>query len=908
MHSTVDRSALPVDARVVSRDARAPVRPEDRGSAADDAAAPGMRTPPRPAAPGRTRVPSLWTTSAAWAVVYLVAGVLGGITRLPSPPVAFVWPASGVALLWFVLTPARSRFRVAMPTLLVLAFVANLTTGAAPSTSLAFALANVAHAVVGGLVFLRLARHTPDTLRDARGLLAVGAGSLAGSIAGTPLIVAILGPDDMAAAMSIVGLWVPRFTASTAVVMAFVLTWRAALADRAAGSGSGARSRREVAAVLVVALTVHVLVGSARPDDAFAFLTLPVTVLVGWRLGPAWTATYGLVAGAVGVIATLSGAGPFAEVEPVTTRTVVVQAFIAVTGLVGLALSLEVVQRRLALEASHRRGDALERTLQTAVVPNALVSLETSTRGTIRYANPALQRWWAGEDDDVLAGRSWSDLLEEAERARFDTALEELAEGRTDAWEGQLAHRVRSGERRVCLAVAGVVLHGEHVGGSAERVANVQLVDVTERTALEERLAHQALHDQLTGLPNRTLLQERIDHAIAAAPRSGRAVAVLFLDLDHFKRVNDSLGHAAGDMILVEVAGRLVDAVRPGDTVARIGGDEFVVCCPLVEDRHVGAELATRILRQVCRPVTVQGRTIPVSASVGMTLARPGTDAGDLLREADTAMYEAKLGGRGRTAFFTDLLFDRVRLDLQLDAELRRAVDERQFVLHYQPIVEISTGRVAAVEALLRWDHPRRGLLLPGEWLDGAEAAGLMPDLGEWTLHEAFGQWPRVARAHGDHVSVNVNVSAAQLRDGGFADVVARALRLTGMPPDRAVLELTETHLLTMHDTLVSELDRLRALGVRLAVDDFGTGYSSLTQLTVLPIDEVKIDRSFVAAMDTDPRSRAVVDGVVAMSRAMSLEVVAEGVETREIAERLTASGCRTAQGFLWGRPARLAG
>ncbi|GGB92394.1 bifunctional diguanylate cyclase/phosphodiesterase [Cellulomonas carbonis] len=846
-----------------------------------------------------------WAATAAWSAVYLLAGVLGGITRLPSPPVAFVWPAAGVALLWFVLTPREQRYRVAMPTLLVMAFLANVTTGASAITSLAFALANVAHAVVGGGLFLRLAPHTPDSLRDARGLLALGAGSLAGSLAGTPLILALIGPNDLPGALSIIGLWIPRFTASTAVVMAFVLAWRAHRADRRAGVLRHARSRGEIALVLSFALAVHVIVDSTRPDDAFAFLTLPVTVLVGWRLGPAWTATYGLVAGAVGVVATLGGAGPFAEVAPVTTRTVVVQAFIAVTGLVGLALSLEVEQRRLALEASDRRGDALERTLQRAVVPNALLSLEEGSRGTIRYANPALERWWSGDDGEALAGRTWAELLGPDEHAGFLGALDDLAAGRIEVWEGEVAHRTRSGEDRMCLAVAGLVGR-EHVAGSAERVATVQLVDVTDRTALEERLAHQALHDQLTGLPNRTLLQERIDHAIAAAPRSGRAVAVLFLDLDHFKRVNDSLGHAAGDTVLVEVASRLVEAVRPGDTVARIGGDEFVVCCPLVEDRHVGAELATRILRQVCRPITLEGRTIPVSASIGMTLARPGTDAGDLLREADTAMYEAKLGGRGRTAFFSDPLFDRVRLDLQLDSELRRAVDEKQFVVHFQPIVQIETGRVCAVEALLRWAHPARGLLLPGEWIDAAEAAGLMPELGEWALGEAFAQWPRIAQLHGEHVSVNVNVSASQLRDGGFAAVVEHALQRTGMPPDRAVLELTESHLLTIRDSLVEELERVRGLGVRLAVDDFGTGYSSLTQLTVLPIDEVKIDRSFVSAMSDDARSRAVVEGVVAMARAMSLAVVAEGVETTEIARRLSACGCPTAQGYLWGRPAAL--
>ncbi|GIG27782.1 bifunctional diguanylate cyclase/phosphodiesterase [Cellulomonas marina] len=876
-----------------------------------------------------TTVPRPVAVQALAALAYLVAGVLGGLTRLPSPPVAFVWPAAGVALLWFLLTPVRLRYRVAMPALLVLAFVANVLTHAPVLTSAAFALANVAHAVVGGAVFERLAWHTPRSLRDGRGLLAIGVASTAGALAGAPVLLAVLGPQDLAAAWSIVVLWVPRFTASTAVVVALVLAWRAASEDRAAGRRAAARSRSEVAVVLLGALAVDVWLYALGRGEAYAFLTLPVTVLVAWRLTPAWTSTYGAAAAALGVVATLLGQGPFADVEPVAARTVVVQVFIGVTGLVGLALSLEVRQRRLALESAHRRGDALERTRQSAVVPNALVSLEARSRGVVRYANPALRRWWGqdeppddapgaahdgapGDEHDAaprggLVGRAWPDLLEPAERGRLAAVLDELAAGTRDAWEGQLEHRTASGERRACLVVAGVLLHEEQGDGRTERMANLQLVDVTDRTQLEARLSHQALHDQLTGLPNRVLLAERIAQALAAPARADATVAVLFLDLDHFKRVNDSLGHAAGDVVLQQVAERLVAAVRPGDTVARIGGDEFVVCCPDVADPKAGAALAARIARHVCRPVTVEGRDIPVGASIGLTLARPGTDAGALLREADTAMYEAKADGRGRTAVFADVLFDRARQDLQLDDELRRAVERQQFVLHFQPIVEIASTRVTAVEALLRWQHPERGLLLPGQWLAVAEQSGVMPALGRWALVEAFTQWPRIARTFGADVDVHVNVSAAQLGDGGFATVVTDALTGTGMDPGRVVLELTETHLLTIDRPLVEDLERLRALGVRLSVDDFGTGYSSLTQLTALPVDEVKIDRSFVAAMRTDARSRAVVEGVVAMARAMSLDLVAEGVETDEVAAVLSASGCRVAQGYLWGRPAALA-
>jgi diguanylate cyclase (GGDEF)-like protein len=432
----------------------------------------------------------------------------------------------------------------------------------------------------------------------------------------------------------------------------------------------------------------------------------------------------------------------------------------------------------------------------------------------------------------------------------------------------------------------------------------VQLLDVSARREFAERLTHQALHDELTGLPNRTLLRERLDHALVTARRSGQAVALMFLDLDHFKMVNDSLGHAAGDQVIRTVAQRLVSTVRPSDTVARIGGDEFVVCCPEVSGADLGAEIAARLLQVVNEPIVLDGQSITITTSAGIAIAGEGDDAGDLLRQADTAMYAAKSRGRGRVEFFEDALYQQARRRLVITNDAREALRCDQFVLHHQPVVSLmvpgadwAAAEVVAVEALVRWQHPDRGLLLPGEWLDVVETSDLMVELGAWVLRTAATE---VASVGG--LRLHVNVSATQLRHA-LVETVTDALEESGLEAERLVLELTETQLVSVHHEQLSELYRLRDLGVSLSVDDFGTHYSSLTQLTTLPVTELKVDRSFVMAMGVDHRARAIVQGVLGMAGAMGLAVVAEGVETAETATELRSWGCPSAQGFLWGRP-----
>ena len=435
-----------------------------------------------------------------------------------------------------------------------------------------------------------------------------------------------------------------------------------------------------------------------------------------------------------------------------------------------------------------------------------------------------------------------------------------------------------------------------------------RLAAAYERERAAHRLAHERLHDTLTGLPNRTLFEDRAEHAITAAHRRGRSVAVVFLDLDHFKRINDSFGHTAGDAVLREVAGRLERSVRAADTVSRFGGDEFIVLCEEITDNEVLC-VVSRLQHDLTGPVSVGGRSVPVTFSIGVAVHNPGDQprkAADLVQDADTAMYRAKDRGRARIEVFdSDLHRDAVE---RLDAEvaLRRAIDEEELVVFYQPIVTLPDGGIGGVEALVRWRRPQTGELVPpGEFIPLAEETGLIADLGDWVLRTAvreIGDWARRGLID-DTFDLSVNVSARQLSDPALPDTVRGALAGWDRPASRLCLEITETAVMSDPGAAEEMLERLQAVGVRLALDDFGVGHSSLGQLArLMPISVLKLDRSFVAAM-TGPRDRGIVEAAASLARALNLSSIAEGVETPEQAAELAGMGFPLAQGFLFGRP-----
>ncbi|MEW6472583.1 MAG: EAL domain-containing protein [Actinomycetota bacterium] len=428
--------------------------------------------------------------------------------------------------------------------------------------------------------------------------------------------------------------------------------------------------------------------------------------------------------------------------------------------------------------------------------------------------------------------------------------------------------------------------------------------DITERKEVEATLAHQALHDALTGLPNRALLLDRLEQALAQARRDRTRVAVLFLDVDRFKLINDSRGHPVGDDLLVGVADRLRAILRPTDTVARFGGDEFVMVCQDGGGFDVAMHVAERVSDTLRQPFRIDGDDMFLTVSIGIAVANGSESGSELLRDADAAMYRAKEHGRARCEFFDETMRIEAAARLELQTSLHWAIKRQEMGVFYQPVVDVVSGRPVGVEALVRWHHPTKGVVMPAEFIDVAEESGLIIPIGVSVLSEAARQCAAWRQAFDDpKFAVGVNLSVHHLRHPALLDHVREALADSGLEPSALCLELTESVLLEDVDRHIRTLLDLRSLGVRLAIDDFGTGFSSLTYLKRFPVDAVKIDRSFVAGLHIDASDTAIVRSVVELAHALSLQVVAEGVERPEQLEALRAMGCDTAQGFLFSRP-----
>jgi diguanylate cyclase (GGDEF)-like protein/PAS domain S-box-containing protein len=437
-----------------------------------------------------------------------------------------------------------------------------------------------------------------------------------------------------------------------------------------------------------------------------------------------------------------------------------------------------------------------------------------------------------------------------------------------------------------------------------QSLANV-LAAALDRQITEDDIRHRALHDALTGLPNRVLFLDRLEQALARLRRHPGLVAVLFLDIDRFKLINDSLGHQAGDELLAVVAPRLRQAVRPSDTVARFGGDEFGILLDEIPSEHAAIATAERIAAVFGRPVVVDGNEHFVTASVGIALAQGGESAAVLIRDADAAMYRAKERGRARYELFDEVMRGRALERLRVENDLRRALERDELRLHYQPVVSLPHESIVSVEALLRWEHPERGLVLPGEFLGVAEETGMIRALGRWVVERALAQAANWYRSTPDlaPLSLSINLSPVELLQHDLPEAVAARLRATGLDPACLSLEITEGLLLDESEEVAEILRALKSVGVRIVLDDFGKGYSSLASLTRLPIDTLKVDRSFVAGLGTGEAGGAVTEAITSMARALALDVVGEGVETEVQAAELRRLGCQLAQGFYFSPP-----
>jgi len=430
------------------------------------------------------------------------------------------------------------------------------------------------------------------------------------------------------------------------------------------------------------------------------------------------------------------------------------------------------------------------------------------------------------------------------------------------------------------------------------------VVDITERKEAEDTIWRMAHHDPLTQLPNRQLFRQRLEEAIRNADRSGRMVALMFLDLDKFKGVNDNYGHPVGDQLLCAVADQLLDVVRETDTVARLGGDEFAIILTNLEHAVPVDTLAKRIVGQISQPQVVDNCLLTVGTSIGICFyPLDDTDPDELIRKADLALYRAKAEGRGRYHIYDDVLHNKVTTQVAVENELRLAVVRGEFLLHYQPQIRISDGEVVGVEALIRWDHPVRGLIPPSEWIPIAEAGGLIFPIGDWVLRTACSQNRAWQEAGLPFFRVAVNISAAQFQSDHLATSVEIALKESKLDPQLFELEITETMVIDGVEQAIEKLRRLRDTGIEIAIDDFGTGYSSLGFLKRFPIQRLKIDQSFVKNILIDANDDAIVEAVIQMGHSLDLAVIAEGVETREQLADLSGKKCDEAQGYYMSRP-----
>ena len=584
-----------------------------------------------------------------------------------------------------------------------------------------------------------------------------------------------------------------------------------------------------------------------------------------------------------------------------------------------------------------RAGEALERSLaeQELILDNATVGIAFLRDRVIQRCNRYLEEM-VGADPGELVGASSAVLFaseqewqEAAERASSSTVPGETHEseehfkrkdgslfrcrtrgrridtGDTEQewiWSLEDVTAERDAEARARAALGALEL------AVAERTtelkaANERLeLEVVERKVAEQRARHLADHDALTGLPNRRLLQDRLTQALALSYRNRKQTAVMFVDLDRFKTINDSLGHSVGDVMLKEVAARLIKQLRVVDTICRTGGDEFVVVLPEIKRSADAANVAQKLIENLSQPVRIEERELTVTPSIGISVfPDDGRDAETLIRNADAAMYHAKEMGRANYQFFTEQMNLTASGRLALENDLRRALARGELIVHYQPIVDAMSGKVAGHEALVRWQHPERGLVYPAEFIQAAEDTGLILKIGEWVLREACRWATYIGVERG--LPMSVNLSARQFNDPRLVQTVSHALKQSGLPAHLLTLEITESTAMQRTDVTLTTLKKLKELGVSIALDDFGTGYSSFSYLKLFPVNTLKIDRSFIAEVERNGDHRAIVAAIIALAQVLNLKVIAEGVETEGQKQFLRGFGCEEVQGYLTGRP-----
>jgi len=612
----------------------------------------------------------------------------------------------------------------------------------------------------------------------------------------------------------------------------------------------------------------------------------------------------GLVAGLYGLLAALWIALSdrlAALVAGDTAQLTLIQnykgwAFVAIT----CTLLFFLVRRSLSrLQGSYRalaESEALYESL-VQVMPQCLYRMDRESR--ITFANRALERH-LGKPREAILGHSPREVYPADLAAKYRQDDLRVLQGETlNLIEEMLS--LDGEQRKRYIEIVKTPTYAPD--GSINGIQGI-FWDITARKSAEEQIEYLAHHDPLTDLPNRVLLRDRFLQAQGQAARSANRVAILFLDLDHFKLVNDTLGHPIGDRLLQAVAERLRRGVRETDTISRQGGDEFVIVLPELADPESAGSIAGKLMEQMHEPVRVNGHRLNVTFSLGIALyPDDGDDFDTLMKKADTAMYSAKEAGRNTLRFFTAAMNVEAAARLKLQGRLQRALEKEELVLYYQPQFDLASGRILGAEALLRWRDPERGLVPPGEFIPVAEDTGLIGPIGEWVIGEACRELRRWHEAGATDLTMAVNLSPVQFRRSRLVEIAARALQENRLPAECLEFELTESLLIREDAAILETLTALKGLGVKLSIDDFGTGYSSLAYLKRFNVDKLKIDQSFIRELCSNPDDEAIVSAVITMARQLRLRTVAEGVENAEQATMLRRFDCDEVQGFHFGRP-----
>lgn len=599
-------------------------------------------------------------------------------------------------------------------------------------------------------------------------------------------------------------------------------------------------------------------------------------------------------------------------------------SFIVVVASVLIVLHMHASNQAYRLEAAAQKAGLEENIRELAESRSSLAEAQRLARmGNWSWDMHEPEARWSDEAYRVLGMRpgecapTWTNFIQCVDASDKPKLEEALRNVMAKPGELSIEHYIVRQDGMYCCVHNHISSRADSTGRVRHMHGTIQ--DITERKAVEEKLHYLAMYDTLTGLPNRQLFHEQLTRAIARCKRSQEHLAVMFIDLDRFKRINDTLGHAVGDMLLQEVSSRLGQCVRSSDalarvaedtdgadgtSVARLAGDEFTAMLDGLAHPEDAARVANRILAELARPFVLDGEEVVVTSSVGIALyPGDGEQAEILLQHADVAMYQAKQQGKNTYQFFAGEMNTAAVERLKMESELRYALERGELLLHYQPKVDVSSGRITGVEALMRWQHPERGLVPPGKFIPVAEETGLIVAMGEWVLEEACRQKKAWRDAGLPALSMAINLASPSFRKPDLVERVAAALRSYGVPPAELCLEATESILMRDADVTMGTLNRLSELGVRLSIDDFGTGYSSLSYLRRFPIHQLKVDRSFVNEVTESADDAAIVAAIVSLARSLNLEVVAEGVETVEQVQCLAQQGCRTMQGFYFSKP-----